>query len=62
MTLDDIVGLIGTFSWMLTLTDVERTPLLDDARATMGRVLAIDNDQTVDLGFRADCYRTRRLH
>ena len=38
--------------------DDERAPLLDDARATMGRVLGIDGDRTVDLGFGADCYRT----
>jgi SAM-dependent methyltransferase len=58
MSLDDIVGLIGTFSWMLTLADDERAALLDDARTTMGRVLGIDGDQTVDIGFGADAYRT----
>jgi SAM-dependent methyltransferase len=60
MDLDDIVGLIGTFSWMLTMSDDERVPLLDDARAVIGRVLGIEGDRTVDIGFGADAYRTHR--
>jgi SAM-dependent methyltransferase len=62
MSLDDIVGLIGTFSWMLTLPNDERAALLDDARATMGRVLGIAGDQSVDVGFGADAYRTTFQH
>jgi SAM-dependent methyltransferase len=60
MTLDDLVGLIGTFSWMLVLSETERAEVLDDARTMLGRALGIEGDQTVELGFRADCYRTRR--
>jgi SAM-dependent methyltransferase len=60
MTLDDLIGLIGTFSWMLVLSDPERAEVLDDARTMLGRALGIEDDQTVELGFRADAYRTRR--
>jgi SAM-dependent methyltransferase len=56
---DELLGLLGTFSWVILMSDDSRERLFDAA----GRVLAdsgIEGEMTVDVGYRCDVWRARR--
>ena len=59
LTGDDIVGLLGTMSWVITMDDARREQLFDQARQLLRDVMGVDGDTTIDVGFRADTFRTR---
>jgi len=61
LTADELIGLLGTFSWMLLMDDARRSGLLDQARQLLADVMGVEGDATVDMQFRADAYRTRLL-
>jgi SAM-dependent methyltransferase len=56
---DDIVGLLGTFSWVITMPEAARQRVFDQARRLLREHLGVEGDVTVDVGFRAECWRTR---
>ena len=56
---DDIVGLLGTFSWVITMPEAARQRVFDQARRLLREHLGVEGDVTVDAGFRAECWRTR---
>ncbi len=58
LTADDLVGLLGTFSWVLLLAEQERDELFATARRLLGGALGVEGDVTVDVGFRCDTFRT----
>lgn len=56
---DDLVGLLGTFSWVILMEEEARIRLLDTARRALGDMLGTAGT-TVEIGFRADVWKARR--
>jgi SAM-dependent methyltransferase len=57
---DELVGLLGTFSWVILMEDGDRTRLFETARRLLRDALGIEGDVTVDVGYRAEVWRARR--
>jgi SAM-dependent methyltransferase len=57
---DELVGLLGTFSWVILMEDDARVRLFDTARRLLRDALGIEGDVTVDVGYRAEVWRARR--
>lgn len=57
---DELIGLLGTFSWVILMEDDARSRLLETARRLLNEQLGVDGDATVELGFRADVWKARR--
>lgn len=60
LTADDLIGLLGTFSWILLLEEDTRLRLYSEARRLLKEVLGVEGDVTVDVAYRAEVWRTRR--
>jgi SAM-dependent methyltransferase len=58
---DELVGLLGTFSWVILMEEDARARLLDGARRALRDMLGVEGDATVDVGYRADVWKARRL-
>jgi SAM-dependent methyltransferase len=56
---DDLIGLLGTLSWVIGLSDPDRDHLVDEARRLLRDLLGIEGDVTVDVAFRSDVWRSR---
>jgi SAM-dependent methyltransferase len=56
---DELIGLLGTLSWVILMPDDKRAALFDEARRLLRDLLGVEGDVTVDVQFRADCFRTR---
>jgi SAM-dependent methyltransferase len=56
---EELVGLLGTLSWVILMPDDKRAALFDEARSLLRDLLGVEGDVTVDVQFRADCFRTR---
>jgi SAM-dependent methyltransferase len=57
---DELVGLLGTFSWVILMEDVPRARLLDGARTALRDMLGIEGDTTVDVAYKADVWKAHR--
>jgi SAM-dependent methyltransferase len=57
---DDLIGLLGTLSWVITLPEDARERLVTEARRLLAELLGVEGDVTVDVAFRADAWRARR--
>ena len=57
---DDLIGLLGTFSWIILMPEDQRNRVVAEARRVLNEVLGIVGDVTVDVAFRAEAYRSRR--
>jgi SAM-dependent methyltransferase len=60
LTADELMGLLGTLSWVITMADEPREQLIDTARRALADHLGLVGDRTVDVAFRADVWRSRR--
>jgi SAM-dependent methyltransferase len=60
LTADDLIGLLGTLSWIITMPEETRQRVLSEARRLLRDLLGVEGDVTVDLDFRADTWRARR--
>ena len=60
LTGDQLIGLLGTLSWIIVMSDDDRKRLFDTARRFLRDVLGIEGDVTVDVDFVCDAYRARR--
>ena len=60
LTADELLGLLGTFSWIILMEDERREALFKIARATL-QMLGIEGGVTVDVDYRADGFKARRL-
>lgn len=60
MTADELVGLLGTFSWIITMEPAGRERVLSEARRLLAELLGVEGDVTVDVDFRTAAYRARR--
>ena len=56
---DELVGLLDTFSWVITMPGGRRTALFAQAREMLAS-LGIEGSATVDITWRTDAYRARR--
>jgi SAM-dependent methyltransferase len=57
---DELIGLLGTFSWVILMEDEARDRLFDTARRVLRDALGVSGDVTVDIGYRAEVYKARR--
>jgi len=57
---DELIGLLGTFSWVILMEDEARERLFDTARRVLRDALGVSGDVTVDIGYRAEVFKARR--
>jgi SAM-dependent methyltransferase len=57
---DELIGMLGTFSWIIVLPEAERTRLFSEARRILRELLGVEGEVTVDVAFRAEAWRCRR--
>ena len=60
LTADDLIGLLGTFSWVILMEDGARQRLFETARRVLRDALGVSGAVTVDVGYRAEVFKTRR--
>ncbi len=58
---DEMIGLLGTLSWIITMPEETRQRVIAGARRLLAELLGVEGDVTVDVSFRADAWRARRL-
>lgn len=59
LTADELIGLLGTFSWIITMEDERRTHVVSEVRRLLRDALGISGDVTVDVQYRSEAWRTR---
>jgi hypothetical protein len=57
---DELIGLLGTFSWIITMPAPTRRRVMAEARRLLREFLGVEGEVTVDVAFRADAWRSRR--
>jgi len=57
---DELIGLLGTFSWIITMPEKSRQRVFAEARRLLRDFLAVEGDVTVDVGFRSVAWRSLR--
>ena len=57
---DELIGLLGTLSWIITMPEETRNALFVEARRLLRDLLGIEGDQTVDVAFRSDVWRSTK--
>ncbi|HZU80642.1 MAG TPA: class I SAM-dependent methyltransferase [Acidimicrobiales bacterium] len=57
LTADEIVGLIGTMSFVINLDEQARASLLATVRRLLADALGIEGDAALDIDFRCDAWR-----
>ena len=57
---DELIGLLGTFSSIITLPEETRKGVVAEARRLLRELLGVEGDVTVDVAFRSDAWRSRR--
>jgi SAM-dependent methyltransferase len=57
---DELIGLLGTFSWIITLPDEKRGRVVAEARRLLRELLGLEGEATVDVAYRCDAWRSRR--
>jgi len=60
LTADDLVGLLGTLSWIITMAGDQRERITAEVRRLLRDLLGVEGDVTVDVGFRSDTWRAQR--
>jgi SAM-dependent methyltransferase len=61
LTADQLIGLLGTFSWVITMDEPTRTAVFDAARAML-RAEGVQGEATLEMVYRSDVWRARRRH
>jgi hypothetical protein len=57
---DELIGLLGTFSWIITMPEEKRTRIIAEARRLLSELLGLEGQATVDVAFRSEAWRARR--
>jgi SAM-dependent methyltransferase len=57
---DALIGLLGTFSWVILMDDTSRARLFETARRFLREELAVDDTATLTVPYRAEVWRARR--
>lgn len=58
---DDLIGLLGTLSWIITMPDEQRERVLNEIRRLLREFLGVAGNVTADVAFRADAWRSARI-
>jgi SAM-dependent methyltransferase len=58
LTADELIGLLGTLSWIITMPDEQREHVISTARRFLVELLGLVGERTVDVAFRADAWRS----
>jgi SAM-dependent methyltransferase len=58
---DELIGLLGTLSWIITMPEVTRLQVVSEARRLLRDLLGVEGDVTVDVSFRSDAWRSHPL-
>ena len=61
LTADDLIGLLQTFSWVITMREEARGALFSEARRLLRDLLGVVGEVTVDVEFHCEAYRAHRL-
>ena len=56
---DELIGLLGTMSWVIMMPEDRRTRVLDEARRLLRDLLGVEGETTVDVDFRCDAWLAR---
>jgi hypothetical protein len=59
---DELIGLLGTFSWIITMPEETRDGVIAEARRLLREMLGVEGEVTVDVTFRSDAWRSRADH
>jgi len=57
---DELIGLLGTLSWIITMPVESRNALFAEARRLLRDLLAIEGELTVEIAFRSDVWRSTK--
>jgi len=57
---DELIGLLGTFSWVILMPEPGRDRLIGQARRLLEELLGIEGEVTVDIAFRSDAWRCHK--
>lgn len=60
LTADELIGLLGTLSWIIVMEEDDRQRLFDTARRLLRDLLGVEGTVTVDVDFVCEAYRARR--
>jgi len=60
LSADELIGLLGTLSWVILMPEVRRARLIEEARRLLRDALGIEGPVTVEVTYRADAWRTQR--
>ncbi len=58
LTADDLIGLLGTLSWIILMAEERRARIFEDARRLLRDAMGVEGDVTIEVGFRADAWRS----
>jgi ubiquinone/menaquinone biosynthesis C-methylase UbiE len=58
LTADELIGLVGTFSWIITMPDERRAQVTSLARQVLRDSLGVSGDVTIDVQYRSEVWRT----
>ncbi len=57
---EELIGLLGTFSWIITMPEETRARVIAEARRLLRDLLGVEGAVTVDVAFRSEAWRSRR--
>jgi SAM-dependent methyltransferase len=60
LTADELIGLLGTLSWIIVMEEDDRQRLFDTARRLLRDLLGVAGGVTADVDFVCEAYRARR--
>lgn len=60
LTAEQIIGLLGTLSWVIVMEEADRQRLVETARRLLRDFLGLEGDRTVDVGYACEAYKARR--
>jgi SAM-dependent methyltransferase len=60
LTADDLIGLLGTFSWVILMDEGAREQLFETARRFLRDSMSVDGATTIAVPYRAEVWRARR--
>jgi SAM-dependent methyltransferase len=55
---DELIGLLGTFSWIILMPEERRAAVLAEARRLLRDGLGVEGETTVDVAYRSEAWRT----
>lgn len=58
---DELIGLLGTLSWIITMPEGTRNALFAEARRLLRDLLGLEGELTVDVAFRSEAWRSTKL-